>query len=121
MGSKTSKQVQNSEKEKETKFWCGKRDQDPDKYLETKYHKGGEQVQKPYKNKKIEYHEGDTQGQNSDMNTETKLLGCSKIFIGCKDGHVQEFSMAENKTVHDFGKISNYEISLMAKTSDNKS
>ena len=60
------------------------------------------------------------QVQNSDKNTEIKYLDCGKIFVGYGRGSVREFSFIENKTVHE-QKILEYDISSMAKTSDNKS
>ena len=59
--------------------------------------------------------------KNSDINTEIKSLGCTKIFVGCMDGYVQEFSMVENGTFHNPCKILNSDIRSMAKTLDNKS
>ena len=61
------------------------------------------------------------QAQNSDKNTETKSLGFDKMFVGCQDGSVLEFSMISKKIEHNFGKILNHPICSMAKTFDSKS
>ena len=52
---------------------------------------------------------------------ETKPLGCSKMFVGYGNGSVLEFSMVENKIVHDLGKILDDFIISMTTTLDNKS
>ena len=41
------------------------------------------------------------QVQNSEKITETKSLGCGKMFVGCTDGYALELSMIKNKTVHE--------------------
>ena len=61
------------------------------------------------------------QAQNTYKNKETKYLGCCKMFIGCSDGSVQEFSMVSLTVEYDFGKILGKCISSMAKTFGNKS
>ena len=58
--------------------------------------------------------------QNSDKYLETKYLRCDKMFVGRYDGHVLEFPMIGNKTVHDLGQILKGQISSMVKTPDNK-
>ena len=60
------------------------------------------------------------QVQNFDKNTDIKYPNGSRLFFGCGDGSVQEFSMISETTVHDHGKILSRIVS-MAKTSDNKS
>ena len=58
--------------------------------------------------------------KNSDKNTEIKCLESDKLFVGCDNGYLIEFSMIE-KTAHDLGKILDRKIHSIAKTPDNKS
>ena len=59
--------------------------------------------------------------QNSDKNIDIKSLGLNKIFVGCWNGSLIEFSIIENKIMYDYScKICDREITSMAKTSDNK-
>ena len=66
------------------------------------------------------------QVQNSDKNTEvdpcteTKYLGFDKMFVGCQHGYLYEFSIIENKIVHNLDTTLNDAITLMDKTLDNK-
>ena len=60
------------------------------------------------------------QVENSDKNTKIKCPEGDKLFLGCGDTTVQEFSMTEMKIIHQ-KKILNDTITSMAKTSDNKS
>ena len=50
-----------------------------------------------------------------------EIIKEDRLFVGCSDGSVQEFSIIENKTVHDIGKILDNRIVSMDKTLDNKS
>ena len=43
-----------------------------------------------------------------------------RVFIGCDDGYLYEYLMNEKRIVHDFGKILDNGISLIAATFDNK-
>ena len=61
------------------------------------------------------------QVQNSDKNTEIKYPDCIKLFVGCGDGSVKEFSMISETSVYDSDKILDNYIISMAKTFDNKS
>ena len=61
-----------------------------------------------------------TQVQNSDKNTEIKYPKGDKLFAGCTNGWLVEFSMIEEITYY-FGKILENEFSSMSKTPDNKS
>ena len=45
----------------------------------------------------------------------------SKLFLGCLDGSLKEYSMISKTIVYDFSQILNYQIHSMAKTPDNKS
>ena len=58
---------------------------------------------------------------SSDNNTEIKYHECVKMFIACVNGILLEFSMIENKVVHEFGRIPEGDIESMAKTLDNRS
>ena len=58
---------------------------------------------------------------NSYKNTEIKHFEGDKMFIGCNDGFLQEFSINEKKLAQDSDKILYYDIISMCKTSDNKS
>ena len=57
----------------------------------------------------------------NETNTYIKSLGFDTMFVGCQDGSVEEFSMVENKTVHNFGRILHDPIRSMTVTLDNKS
>ena len=61
------------------------------------------------------------QVQNSDKNTEIKYPESNRLFIGCNNGSVKEFSIVLKKIVHDHGQILYDDINPMAKTPDNKS
>ena len=50
-----------------------------------------------------------------------KYLDGNRIFIGCLNGSLQEYSMVENKIIHKFGETLNDGIYSMSKTFDNKS
>ena len=52
---------------------------------------------------------------------EIQNLQGGRLFIGCNDGNLLEFSITDNKVVYDFGKILDDHIISMAKTFDNKS
>ena len=53
--------------------------------------------------------------------TEIKYPKGYKLFVSYQDGSVIEFSLIENKIIHDHGQIFNNRIFSMAKTFDNKS
>ena len=57
---------------------------------------------------------------NSCKHIEIKYPESCKLFFGCLDGSVKEFSMLSRTIVYDFGQILNYHIHSMAKTHDNK-
>ena len=61
------------------------------------------------------------QVQTSDKNTEIKYPEGDRLFCGCDNGSIVEFSIAEKKPVYDHGQILVYNITSMAKTPDNKS
>ena len=56
---------------------------------------------------------------NSQSKTQ-KHPKCNRVLLGCKFGYLYEYSLIEERIVHDFGKILDRGFSLIATTFDKK-
>ena len=58
---------------------------------------------------------------SSKKNTEIKYPKGDRMFVGCRKGYLQEFSIISKTIVYDFGLILDDDISSMVTTLENKS
>ena len=64
--------------------------------------------------------EGNEQMISFNKIKEVKYPEGNRVFTGCSEGYLYEYSVTDKKVVHDFGQILNKTIVSMAKTVDNK-
>lgn len=63
----------------------------------------------------------ETYAKNPEKIMEIKYPEGDKFLIGCFEACLQEYSVIEKKTTHDYGRIQYFDMACISKTLDNKS